>query len=230
MPSVLRVSSFAAGPRPLDRRRPPLGVTARALLWRTRFLVVAVCLGVVASSVVDALRPEPPATIGIAVAARALPAGTVLSSTDLRTAHLPAGSTPDRAARSAAKLVGATTAVPLTAGTPLVPGLLVPDDLAGPPGTVVAAVRLADPAVTSLLVSGMRVDVLAATPDDAHGTVVASRALVLPSPTPDRPDAGPLAVAGEAESRPVLLAIAPDEVDELAAASASALLSAVVVP
>jgi pilus assembly protein CpaB len=227
---VLRVSSFAAGPRPLDRRRPPLSVTARALLWRGRFLVVAICLGVVASSVVDELRPDPPATVAVVVVARALPAGTTLRSVDLRTIRVPVDAAPDRAARSPAALVGSSTAVPLTAGTPLVPGLMVPDDLAGPPGTVVAAVRLADPAVSSMLASGMRVDVLAATPEGANGTVVASRALVLPSPGRDRVAAGPLDVGGEDESRPVLLAVAPDEVDELAAASASALLSAVVVP
>lgn len=202
----------------------------RATLWRTRFLVVALCLAVVASSAIDALRPEPPATVAVVVAARALAAGAVLDAADVRTAQAPLDSAPELAARRQAEVLGSSTAVPLTAGTPLVPGVLAPDDLAGPPGTVVAAVRLADPAVAELLAAGMRVDVLAATPEGERGTVVASRALVLPSPPRAEATGGPFSVASGDESMPVLLAVAPDEVDELAAAAASAVLSAVVVP
>ncbi|MDM7830638.1 SAF domain-containing protein [Cellulomonas edaphi] len=225
------MSHFASAPPPLERRRAPFAVTVRALMWRGRFVVVAVCLAAVASSVVDALRPPEPPTVGVVVAARALPAGRTLGVDDVRLVRLPVAVAPDGAAHGAAALLGAATAVPLTAGTPVVPGLLVPDDLAGPPGTVVAAVRLADPAVASLLAAGMRVDVLSATPDDERGRVVAARALVLPAPPAAADEPGPFAVpAGDDTSYPVLLAVAPDEVDELAAAAASALLSAVVVP
>src|SRR4051794_5156853 len=70
--SVLGVTSFAARsvdrPPPLDRRRAPVGVTLRATLWRLRFLVVAICLATVTASVVDALRPAPPATVSVVVA------------------------------------------------------------------------------------------------------------------------------------------------------------------
>jgi len=205
-------------------------VLVRATLWRTRFLIVALCLAVAASSAVDALRPEPPATVAVVVAARAVSAGSVLGAADLRAVRVPLDVAPDRAASNPADMLGSSTAVPLTPGTPLVPGVLAPDDLAGPPGSVVAAVRLADPAVTALLAAGMRVDVLAATPEGERGTVVASRALVLPSPSRAEADGGPFSVASGDESMPVLLAVAPDEVDELAAAAASAVLSAVVVP
>ncbi|MEN0129327.1 MAG: SAF domain-containing protein [Brevundimonas sp.] len=224
------MTSYAALPPPLPRRRTPPATALRATLWRWRFLVVAICLAVVAQSTVDALRPAPPPHVRVAVVARALPAGTRLRTDDLRMAELPASVAPDQVVRARSTLVGAVTAVPLTAGTPLVPGLLVPDDLAGPPGTVVAAVRLADPAAASLLGAGMRVDVLAATPDGERGAVVASRALVLPAPVQRERNPGPLSAPADNESLPVLLAVAPDEVDELAAASASALLSAVVVP
>ncbi|WP_123372764.1 SAF domain-containing protein [Cellulomonas sp. PhB150] len=224
------MTSFVDLPPPLARRRAPFPVIVRALLWRWRALVVGLCLAVVVSAAIDALRPPPPESVAVVVAARPVAAGAVLSARDLRLVRVPVAYAPAEAAREAAPLVGSSTAVPLTAGTPLVPGVVVPDDLSGPPGTVVAAVRLSDPAVAALLGAGMRVDVLAATPEGDTGTVVASRALVLPSPARDTAAGGPFAVASDDESLPVLLAVAPDEVDDLAAASASALLSAVVVP
>jgi len=200
------------------------------MLWRWRALVVGLCLAVVVSSAIDAVRPPPPESVPVVVAARPIAAGTVLAARDLRVELIPVALAPVHAARAAAPLVGSSTAVPLTAGTPLVPGVVVPDDLSGPPGTVVAAVRLADPAMASLLAAGMRVDVLAATPEAKTSAVVAARALVLPTPAREAAAGGPFAVAADDESLPVLLAVAPDEVDDLAAASASALLSAAVVP
>jgi len=232
------MSTFAGAPPPLDRRRAPLRIMVRAVLWRTRFLVAAVFVGVAASVAADAARPEPPPTEPVAVAARVLAAGSVLRSEDVAVVRMPAALVPDGAPTNPAAVVGGSVAVPVAAGMPLVAGVLVPDDLAGPDGTVVAAVRLADPAVASLLSPGMRVDVLAATAEGGRGKVVAERALVLPTPAAPGGDgattvgriAGATGSASDDDDRPVLLAVRPDEVADLAAASAGALLSAVVVP
>jgi hypothetical protein len=121
---------------------------------------------------------------------------------------------------------------------PLVGDVLARGLVDGPPGTVVATVRLADPAVATLLAPGMRVDVLAATEDGTPGRSLARGALVLAPPR----SAGHAAtgtvgltsstVAGGTSadsSPPVLLAVAPDEAAALAGAGISAVLSAVIV-
>jgi hypothetical protein len=127
-------------------------------------------------------------------------------------------------------VVGSAAAVPLAAGVPVLTGLLADDEVRGPPGTVVATVRFADPAVAGLLSPGVRVDVLAATPEGGPGGVVATRALVLPVAHRDTPG-GALGIGGSGDgSVPVLLAVSPAEAPALAGAAASALLSAVVVP
>src|SRR5690606_971723 len=46
---------------------------ARTVAWRSRFVVAALCCGLAAGITVDAMRPEPPATREVVVAARALP-------------------------------------------------------------------------------------------------------------------------------------------------------------
>jgi pilus assembly protein CpaB len=221
---------LAGRPPPLPHRRRPLRLALRIGLWRARFVVAAVCLGIAAGCVAESIRPPDPPTAAVVVAAREIAAGTLLTSADVRIERLPVALAPAGALADPGAVVGASAAVPLAAGVPVLPGLLADDDVSGPPGTVVATVRFADPAVAGLLTSGMRVDVLAATAEGGPGTVVATRALVLPvarQPT----SAGALGLGGSSDtSVPVLLAVAPSEAPALAGAAASALLSAVVVP
>jgi len=219
-------------PPPLPVRRAPLPVAWRAALWRSRFAVVALCLGVAAASAVDAVRPAPPSTVPVVIASHDLDAGTALTGADVEIRRLPAGLAPARSYRSPSDVVGTPTAVPVAAGLPVVPGVLVTDDVRGPAGTVVTAVRFADGAVAGLLRPGMRVDVVAATPEGAVAGTVAVRALVLPVPAEASAPAdgsGLLGGSGGDEPAPVLLAVSPDEATALAGAAASALLSPVVV-
>ncbi len=200
------------------RRRPP----SRVLLWRARLPLAALLLGIACAVVVGELRPPPAQTSPVPVASHALTAGHVLVASDLKLAEMPSGLVPSGAPTVGVPLVGATLAVGVPAGLPIVDGLLVHDLVTGPPGTVVAAVRLADPAVAALLATGTRIDVLAATDDGSTGRSLARRALVLEPPEAagrGRDDSSP----------PVLLAVAPGEAAALAGAGPSALLSAVIV-
>lgn len=218
-------------PPPLPHRRRPLALTVRILLWRGRFLVAAVALGVAAACTVQAVRPPDPPTSAVVVAARPIDAGTTLTSADVRTARVPTALAPDGAIAEPDAVLGASAAVPIATGAPVLHGFLADDEVRGPPGTVVATVRFADPAVAGLLSPGVRVDVLAATAEGGPGAVVATRALVLP--VAHQPSsAGGLGLGGGTgdASVPVLLAVAPAEAPTLAGAAASALLSAVVVP
>ncbi|PVU84204.1 flagellar biosynthesis protein FlgA [Cellulomonas sp. WB94] len=192
------------------------------LLWRARLPVTALLLGIACAVVVGELRPPPAQTSSVPVASHPLSAGHVLVASDLDLAEMPSGLVPSGAPTSAEPLVGASLAVEVPAGLPMVDGLLVHDLVTAPPGTVVAAVRLADPAVAALLATGTRVDVLAATDDGTTGRPLARGALVVASG--DR--AGRNA---DDSAPPLLLAVAPAEAAALAGAGPSALLSAVIV-
>jgi Flp pilus assembly protein CpaB len=227
--------AVAGFPPPLPRAPLPRALRWRLLAWRGRFVVAAACIGVATSAALHVVDPPPARTVPVVVTAHAVEAGAALGRADVRVAHLPAGLAPSGAATAVSGVDGASTAVPLGAGTPLVPGVLAPRDVRGPAGTVVASVRFADQAAARLLVAGMRVDVLAATVEGATGRTVARRALVLPTPASavaSSDDGGLLGgpTSDDADAPPVLLAVTPDEATAIAGASASALLSAVVVP
>lgn len=215
------------GPEPLTRRRRPWRTEVRAALWRWRFVAVALGVAMAASAVLEVVRPAPPATTPVVVAARDVAAGTTLAAADLRVVRLPTALVAEGASARADDLIGDATAVPVPAGLPIVPGVLATAGIAGPPGTVVAAVRLADPAVAAYLVPGTRIDLIAATPE-TPGVVVASRALVLPRPAV-ADDSWDATLTGD-EAPPVLVAVTQDEAQELSGAAVSSALSAVVVP
>ena len=202
----------------------------RSPVHRLRQVAAAVlaCLALVL-----AVRPPEPATGAppgqareqVVVAAADLPAGTVLSATDLRTAQLPGDAVPDGAISELADLAGRVLAGPVRSGEPVTDVRLVGPGLwsAVPEGQVATPVRLADLAVATLLRAGDRVDVLAAAGDGAEPAVelVATGALVL---------AVPGAAEGEgsstAESSGLLvLAVAPETAERLAAAGAAATLT-----
>jgi len=220
-------------PAPLTRRRRPVRTAWRGVLWRWRFAVAALALGVAVSSALETLRPPPAPVRPVVVAARDLPAGTTIARTDLRVAHVPAGLAVAGAATVPGALVGRGTAVAVPAGLPVVPELLASGVPGGPPGTVVAAVRFGDPAVAALLAPGAHVDVLAAAVETGgQGVVVAHRALVLPVAAPADADHGAgwsVGLTGD-EAPPVLLAVTPQEAAALSGSAVAAVLSAVVVP
>lgn len=218
-----------ATPPPLAARPPAVRTRIRALLWRGRAPVAAACLALAVTAAVGALRPPDPATVSTLVVARDLDAGARLTEADLRVVQLPRAVAVAAAASGPQDVLGATTAVPLSAGTPVVPGVLV-ESVTGPAGTVVAAVRFADDAVAAYLRPGDRVDVVAATPDGGPGGTLASRALVLPGRDVSGDGAaGGLLGTEDADAGPVLLAVTADEALALAGATGGSLLSAVIV-
>ncbi|WNB85106.1 SAF domain-containing protein [Cellulomonas sp. ATA003] len=209
-------------------------------LWRVRFGVAALLLGCAAALVVAELRPAAPPQVAIVVAARALEPGVPLAAADLRVAHVPPGSAPDGAHPAADAVLGQSVVLPLPRGVPVVDALLHDDRLttAGPPGTVVVPVRLADPGVAALLRPGDHVDLFAATTTGTGAPVaerLAVRALVLPHPAPaaghDDTPGGLLGapVTGSSDGPLTLVAVPAAEAAGLAGASAWAGISAVLV-
>ncbi|MPQ99387.1 Flp pilus assembly protein CpaB [Modestobacter sp. I12A-02628] len=196
-------------------------------------------LVLVAAALVVAVRPPAPGTAGPApgtpavVAARDLPAGTVLAAADLTVADVPVGLRPLGAAGDPAELVDQVLAGPVQAGELVTRVRLVGPGLWSqvPAGEVAAPVRLADLAVAGLLRAGDRVDVLASAPADGgsgavESEVVAPAALVLAVPTGEE---GPVGVAGTGPSGLLVLAVPPSTAARLAAAAVTATLTVTVV-
>jgi pilus assembly protein CpaB len=204
----------------------------RALVWRSRPLVVALGCGLVAATVVDRVSPPPPDTRPVVVTARTVEAGTVLDRSDVEVVDVPADLAPPQSLTRVDDAVGQTASVALPRGQPLAPSLVAAGDLAAtaPAGTVVAPVRLTDPAVASLLKPGDRVDLLApADGPSGAGSHLARRALVLAGAPAEAPAGGLLGGAAPA-GRLTLVAVLPEEAAALAGIGEWGAPSVVLVP
>jgi Flp pilus assembly protein CpaB len=182
------------------------------------------------AALVLALRPPPPPAVAavagtpVVVAAGDLPAGAVLTDTDLGTADWPPDVVPTGAAVDPGALTGRVLASPLRRGEPVTDARLVGPGLWSqvPAGEVATPVRLADLAVAALLRPGDRVDVLA-TVEGAGTEVVADDALVLAVPGPGEESGGFAVPAGGAGL--LVLAVPADVAAGLATATTSGTLT-----
>ncbi len=190
------------------------------MLARRRPLA-AVCLAVAVLTGLHTVRPHPGPQVTVAVAARDLGSGTVLSAHDLVERRYPSGVAPVGSLTTA---VGRTLAAPVRAGEPVTDVRVVaPSMVSAYPGRVALPVRIADADAVALLRVGDTVDLVAADPRRGTASYVAVDAsvLALPAAHADRPDA-----AG-ATGRLVVVAADPSEVVGIAGAAATDLLSVV---
>lgn len=187
-------------------KQRPAPVPWRRVLYLRRRPLAAFCafLSVLASVV--ALAPERGAGVPVFVAARDLPAGTVLTSADLAESVLPADVVPDGAARAASDVVGRTLGAPLTRRTPLTTAAVASGERLAQPGFVVVALPLPSDALSALVKPGTRLDLI-----DSSGVAVASQVRVIAAP-----DAAPgLGLA--ASDRAALIEVEPDVALRIAA-------------
>lgn len=204
-----------------DRRARWRRALRRGVLTRRRPLA-ALCLALAVVVGLRAARPDPPATVPVAVAVRDLASGTVLTESDLQVRRVPAalqpvGSTPDA--------VGRTLAGPVRAGEPVTDVRLVgPSVAAGYPGRVALPVRIADGDAVALLRPGDHVGLVAADPRRGTASYVAVDVPVLSLPAPHGEATGSAALSG----RLVVVAALPSDVDRIAGAAATDLLSIVI--
>jgi len=130
---------------------------------RYRRFLAAALLAVAVVLAVGALSPAPPPTVAVVVATRDLPAGSVLSATDVTVAAMAPRVAPDGSSTEAAWFIGRQLAGRVRRGEELTDARLDDGPLALPgAGLVSAPVRLADAQAARLLQPGQRVDVLAA--------------------------------------------------------------------
>lgn len=205
----------------------------RALLWRWRYVVAVGLLALATLLTLQEVRPAPPPSQPVLVAATDLPAGHVIGPRDVTTetrSRAPAGALEPAAA------VGARTAVAVPEGLAVVDSLLSGPGVAAsaPPGMVVVPVHVADPAVLALLRPGDRVDLYQAPVDsgalDGEAELVAAGALVLALPMEE--EAGGLLdlPAAVSESALIVAAIESEHASVLTGAAGLAPFRLVLTP
>lgn len=141
----------------------PLVQRLRVVLWRLRFLLVALCLAVSVEAVVTAIAPPASKHMEVIVAARDISAGKVVSASDFQTVQVDMNTLPSDVYTNQNSLNGLTLAVSVPAGMPIWPAMLVSESLVekAPAGTSVATIDIADDTEASLLQAGRRVSILA---------------------------------------------------------------------
>jgi len=169
----------------------------------------------------------PAASTSVLVAARDLAAGLTVGPDDLHMAERVTGELPDGALTSASQAVGRVVTGAVRRGEVITDRRLLGPGLSASleAGVVASPVRLVDLEVAALLRPGDRVDILAAGDGATTATVVASDVLVLAVPLAESEgpaDVGPIGL--------VVVAVDQETAGLLAAAAASSILTATLLP
>lgn len=147
-------------------------------------LVAATATGLAVFFALMALTAKP-AGQAVVIASRDLNSGVAVRQSDLATVEVPAEIVPDHAATRASAVVGRTTSGAVRRGEVLTDRRTVG---AGPldgfgPDRVLAAVRVNDPAVLTLIRPGDAVDILAVAGEESpKATLIAHNATVVTKP------------------------------------------------
>jgi Flp pilus assembly protein CpaB len=162
-------------------RRRPVHALARAASWHRRKLAVLAAVAAVLTGV-SAAAPEGPAMISVVKAKSRLPAGTVVSTSDLVLDRVAAADVPEGVLTDPLTLVGKTLAAPVAENQMMTPLAATDARTSVPYGHVIAPLRLVDTALVALLRPGDLVDVIAADAQAGQAAVVAAGARVVTIP------------------------------------------------
>lgn len=192
-----------------------------ALRWHRRTLA-ALAAGLAVLGTLTVMRPAPPETTPVVVAAHDLSPGTRLAAGDLRVIELPPAALPAGAPTSTADLIGRVLVVALPSQAVVLPGTTLGARQVKA-GEVLVPFRLADPAVATLLRVGDQVNIVAQS-TDGQARTIATGARVSALMT-DSTEAGPLGGGGSSEPGIIVVATDPAAAERVAAASSSEGLS-----
>lgn len=220
VPAGIPASYGSSSPRGVSRHaaltRRQRARAVRLFLARHRRLLAALAVAGALGCVLVTLRPAPPHTVPVLVAARDLDTGAVPGPADVRVARYPPGNAPAHVLRRHPDMQGRALAAAVRRGEPITDLRLVGPQLRGEPGGVALPVRFADADAARLLRPGDRVDVLAGPVlDDASrlsspsARVVARGAMVLARPAGEQERDGGL----------LILSVPPDVATAIAGAA-----------
>ncbi|WP_406283774.1 SAF domain-containing protein [Embleya sp. NBC_00896] len=181
---------FGSSPGPTAR--PPL----RRVLARHRRGVAALSAAVAVIALIVAIRPEPPPTTRILVAARDLPAGSTPGPADVTLVDIPTALRPAGVLRAVRQTEGVALTGPVRRGEPLTDVRVVRPGAAPDAGTVALPARFADADAVAVLRPGDRIDVLAAPPPEHPGParLVVAGAVVVARPAATAASTGALLI------------------------------------
>ena len=160
----------------------------RALLWRTRHLLVALTFLAALLTVVQAIGGLKPEVTTVVVAGKQLSAGKTLAREDVVVAHVPTELVPDGALTDPSEVVGEVLVSALPRGMPVPRSLLLSADFLAlaPPGEVIVSVTIVGDGTEDLAQPGTTVSVYAP-PDEFSDTgaaiLVAMRASSVQAPS-----------------------------------------------
>lgn len=182
-------------PPPLTQHRFT-SLRLRIWLWRWRWpLTVALLLAALGSALHE-LQPPPAGTVQVVTTVVDLHPGDRIRAEHLRYVQVPTQVAPSSTRLQVNDLIDKTSRAFLPSGS-ILSTLLVGESLLAPPGTVVAAVRLADKECAALLAPGDHIDLVSNPLDGGPAQTVATDAVVLQSrpSSNDETDSAVIAVA-----------------------------------
>lgn len=183
------------------------------------------------------LAPATEERVEVLVAGRDLPVGSLLRPEDLRSQAVPRSLAPEGTYGNRPPAAGSRLAIPVLAGTPVFPTMVIgPGLLAGlEPGSVAVPLRLDDEQTASLVRAGQRVDVVL-TEGNGFETKLASRVLeravpILWTGAQDQPDGqGPWSVStGSGPGGLIVVGAGAGSAEQLSTASQRGKVSVVLV-
>ena len=206
---------------------PGVGLTRiHRFVHRWRRPLAAVCAGLAVLVSLSVLRPAPPVTTDIVVAASDLPPGVTLTSDDVTVEAVPAELVVAGAYADTADVIGRLLATGMETGEPVTASRFASGVGSGAlaTGEVAVPVRLADRALAEFLQPGDVIDLVAAR--DRRGQVVAQSARVITVPRQD--SSGFLAGSTTRADSLVLVAVPGRVATDVAASALAGPLAAVV--
>lgn len=187
----------------------------RAARWHRRGLA-ALAAAIATLAILAALRPAPPVTASVVVAAKDLPAGHRLSGTDLELSHFPSELVPRNAVPNPDIAIGETLAAPITRRSVLTRASTVSVALTPGAGELLVPVRIADGSVLGLVHVGDRVTLVTAS---AESQVITLASRVRVAAVPQQEETGSLSASTD---RAMLVVAADRATAERLAAHATA--------
>lgn len=197
-------------------------------VWRLRFVILAVCVAGFVQQSAAILAPHS-ATHQVVVAAREIPAGSVLKLADLTVAAVPL-SMPGSSDLD--EFIGHTMVVALETGFPIHSSLIAGEQLwrNAPPGTTVVAVELADSSLVPLLQVGENIDLYSSGGsnwDTSQAQKVATHALILAIIEPKQATGGIISTDPVNDTYSLLLAISAKDATLVTGASSQIFRAAI---
>jgi len=202
-----------------NRRTSTLSTQLRRFIRRHRRGVAATLAAVAVLATIQAVGGSATPIVAVAVAATELPAGHMLTTSDIRVQDYPVDLRPPGSYMNAEPIVGDVIVAPVSAGEPLTATRLLGKRPQAGRGKVAAPVRLADAGVAGLLAPGDVITIISANRDGSV-RVLARNARVITRPIP------PAGLSARSASL-VLVAVSAQDATTLAAESVSQDLTAV---